>query len=90
MKTTTKERALMMNIANNELTQSDELEDLAVWSDCLQSQGVVSYEPLPTTSIPGILSSLCNKGICWSNGECCGFTEEGAAEFRRLGLERVW
>lgn len=39
---------------------------------------------LTPTSLGGVLASLSKKGIVWTNGESCGFTDEGGNVAREI------
>ena len=51
----------------------EDYENGATWCDM-----VADAAGITPTSLGGVMASLSKKGIVWTNGESCGFTDLGA------------
>jgi hypothetical protein len=78
---TTSEIKVLDQLALNEFTCANGAEpecheDVVVWVKEIATAHTV-YQPVTGLALSGVMSSLVQKGLIWSDGECAGFTEEG-------------
>lgn len=87
MSITKNEADLLRNIAENQYTDVNgarphSINDVgAIWSNCLNAP----FAPVDIApkSIPGIMSSLVQKGLAKSDGETVWLTAEGFAAYQQ-------
>jgi len=90
MKITSKETLLLLQIALNEYNacngdMPDDAGDTACYSDCLSSCYLPApLKPLPDESVAGVMSSICKKGLAYTDGENVCLTSKGLVEAKRI------
>ena len=79
MTLTLKEAHLLTAIANSGFhADPDDLVDSDVWVDC------VSDDARLGTATGGVMASLSQKGLVYTDGECVSMTHSGVGVFRSL------
>lgn len=61
------------NILGHHMRDDNHPEDIAIWRNMLDTDDIQPRQ------VAGLVSSLVQKGVLYSNGEAVGFTELGAA-----------
>ena len=69
---TTNEKRIIAAFIDDEYIDGD-FANGATWVNMLAASAEMNAQ-----SLGGIIASLVTKGIVWTNGESCGFTEAGA------------
>jgi hypothetical protein len=70
MNLTEKEIDLLTAMRDSEYHDGRHPVEGATWVDCLR----VSF---PASGIGGVMASLTQKGLAWTDGEACSVTQEG-------------